>query len=49
MSFWPTETYPDVERNPGKVSGQWIVKDTRILADGGIENWAEGLSAEEIA
>jgi uncharacterized protein (DUF433 family) len=40
---------PDVERIPGKVSGQWIVKDTRILADGVIENWAEGLSAEEIA
>lgn len=29
---------PDVERIPGKVSGQWIVKDTRILADGIIEN-----------
>ena len=40
---------PHVERIPGKVSGQWIVKDTRILADGVIENWAEGLSAEEIA
>ncbi len=39
----------DVERIPGKVSGRWIVKDTRILADGVIENWAEGLSAEEIA
>ena len=40
---------PDVDRITGKVSGQWIVKDTRILADGVIENWAEGLSAEEIA
>lgn len=40
---------PDVEQIPGKVSGQWIVKDTRILADGVIENWAEGLSAREIA
>ena len=29
---------PDVERIQGKVSGQWIVKDTRILADGVIEN-----------
>ena len=29
---------PDVERIPGKVSGQWIVKNTRILADGVIDN-----------
>ena len=41
--------YPNVERIPGKVFGQWIVKDTRMLADRVIENWAEGLSAEEIA
>ncbi len=40
---------PDVERIPGKVSGQWIVKDTRILADGVVENWEAGLSADEIA
>jgi uncharacterized protein (DUF433 family) len=39
---------PDVERIPGKVSGQWIVAGTRILADGVIEN-ADDYSPEEIA
>jgi uncharacterized protein (DUF433 family) len=39
---------PDVERIPGKVSGQWIVKGTRILADGVWENAADA-SPEEIA
>jgi uncharacterized protein (DUF433 family) len=38
---------PKVERIPGKVSGQWIDKDTRILADGVIENSYDS-SPEEI-
>jgi len=39
---------PDVERVPGRVSGQWVVKDTRILAQGVVDN-AEDFSSEEIA
>ena len=39
---------PDVERVPGRVSGQWVVKDTRILAQGVIDN-AEDFTPEEIA
>jgi uncharacterized protein (DUF433 family) len=39
---------PDVESIPEKVSGQWIVKGTRILADGVVENAAD-YSPEEIA
>ena len=39
---------PDVERVPGSVSGQWVVKDTRILAQGVIDN-AEDFTPEEIA
>ena len=39
---------PDVERIPGKVSGQWLVKGTRILADSIVEN-ADDATAEEIA
>jgi uncharacterized protein (DUF433 family) len=39
---------PDVERVPGRVSGQWVVKDTRVLADAVIEN-ADDYSPEEIA
>ena len=35
---------PDVERVPGRVSGQWVVVGTRILADGVIENADAGLS-----
>jgi uncharacterized protein (DUF433 family) len=38
----------DVERIPGKVSGQPIVIGTRILAQGVIDN-AEDFSPEEIA
>jgi len=40
---------PAVERVPGKVSGQWIVKGTRILADGVIENAEAGYSPEDLA
>jgi uncharacterized protein (DUF433 family) len=39
---------PDVERVPGKVSGQPIVVGTRILAQGIIDN-ADDYTAEEIA
>jgi uncharacterized protein (DUF433 family) len=39
---------PDVERVPGKVSGQPVVVGTRILAQGIIDN-AEDYTAEEIA
>jgi uncharacterized protein (DUF433 family) len=38
----------DVERIPGKVSGQWIVAGTRILAQGVIDN-ADDYSPDEIA
>jgi uncharacterized protein (DUF433 family) len=40
---------PDVERVPGKVSGQPIVKGTRILADGVVVNAESGISPEELA
>lgn len=40
---------PDVERTAGKVSGQWVVVGTRILADGVIDNAEDGYTAEQIA
>ena len=40
---------PDVERIPGKVSGQWTVVGTRILADGVIDNAEAGVTQEELA
>jgi uncharacterized protein (DUF433 family) len=40
---------PVVESVPGKVSGQWVVKGTRILADGVIENADAGYSPEQLA
>ncbi|HKM63033.1 MAG TPA: DUF433 domain-containing protein [Acidisphaera sp.] len=40
---------PLVERVPGKVSGQWIVKGTRILADGVLENADAGFTPEQLA
>ena len=38
-----------VEQVPGKVSGQWIVKGTRILADGVLENADAGYTPEQLA
>ena len=38
---------PDVERVPGRVSGQWTVVGTRILANGVVEN--DDSTPEEIA
>jgi uncharacterized protein (DUF433 family) len=40
---------PDVECIPGKLSGQPVVKGTRILADGVVVNADSGLTPEEIA
>jgi uncharacterized protein (DUF433 family) len=40
---------PDVERIQGKLSGQWVVKDTRILVQGVIDNADDGLTPEQIA
>ena len=40
---------PDVERVPGKVSGAWLVKGTRIPAQALVDNAEDGRSAEEIA
>ncbi len=39
---------PDVEAVPGKVSGAWVVRDTRIPADAVLENAADGFTAEQI-
>jgi len=38
----------DVERVPGRWSGAWVVKRSRILADGIIENFEAGVTPEEI-
>lgn len=40
---------PDVEQIPGKVSGQWLVKGTRILAQGVVDNADDGFTPEQIA
>jgi uncharacterized protein (DUF433 family) len=40
---------PDVESVPGRCSGAWVVKGTRILVEGILENADERLMAEEIA
>ena len=39
---------PDVEQIPGKVSGQRLVRGTRIPADPLIENTEDGFSPEQI-
>ena len=39
----------DVERIPGKVSGQWLVKDTRIPVQTVLDHAEDGYSPEEIA
>ena len=40
---------PDVESVPGRCSGAWVVKDTRLTVDAILNNAEAGCSAEEIA
>jgi uncharacterized protein (DUF433 family) len=39
----------DVESVPGRVSGAWVIKDSRVQADAVVDNARAGCSAEEIA
>ena len=39
----------DVESVPGRVSGAWVIKGTRVQADAIVENARAGCAAEEIA
>lgn len=40
---------PDVESIPGKVSGAWVIKGSRVQADAIVVNAMDGYTAEEIA
>jgi uncharacterized protein (DUF433 family) len=40
---------PDLERQPGKVSGQWVIKGTRVPVEAVIQHARDGFSAEEIS
>jgi uncharacterized protein (DUF433 family) len=40
---------PAVERVPGKVSGAWLVKGTRIPAQSVVEHADDGYTPEQIA
>ena len=39
----------DVESVPGKVSGAWVIKGTRVPAQAIVDNARAGCSAEQIA
>jgi uncharacterized protein (DUF433 family) len=39
----------DVERDPERVSGQWVIKGTRIPVQAVLDNADDGFTAEEIA
>ncbi len=39
----------DVESVPGKVSGAWVLKGTRVQAQAVVDNARDGFTAEEIA
>ena len=39
---------PDAESVPGRCSGAWVVKDSRVMVQGIIDN-AEDATADEIA
>jgi uncharacterized protein (DUF433 family) len=39
----------DVESVPGRVSGAWVIKGTRVPAQAIVDNARAGCSAEEIA
>jgi uncharacterized protein (DUF433 family) len=40
---------PDVEQVAGRLSGRWVVRDTRIPIEALLDNAKDGFSAEEIA
>ena len=40
---------PDVERAPGKASGAWVVKGTRVPVQAVVDNARDGYTPEEIA
>ena len=40
---------PDVESVPGRVSGAWVIKDTRVQAQAVVDNAMDGFTADEIA
>jgi uncharacterized protein (DUF433 family) len=48
MSMIDWTNCPDVESVPGRCSGAWVVKDTRLTVDAILNN-AEDCSAEEVA
>jgi uncharacterized protein (DUF433 family) len=39
----------DVESVPGRVSGAWVIKDSRVQADAVVENAKDGFTPEQIA
>jgi uncharacterized protein (DUF433 family) len=39
----------DVESVPGRVSGAWVIKGTRVQADAVVDNAKAGCTPEEIA
>jgi uncharacterized protein (DUF433 family) len=39
----------DVESVPGRVSGAWVIKGTRVPAQSVVDNAKDGFTAEEIA
>jgi uncharacterized protein (DUF433 family) len=40
---------PDAESVPGRCSGAWVAKDSRVMVEGILDNADAGCSAEEIA
>jgi uncharacterized protein (DUF433 family) len=39
----------DVESVPGKVSGAWVIKGTRVTAQAVVDNAKDGFTPEQIA
>ena len=40
---------PEVESVNDRMSGAWVIKGTRVLADAIVENAAEGFTADQIS
>jgi len=40
---------PDVERKPDTMSGQWVVRGTRVPAQAVLDNADDGFTPEQIA
>jgi uncharacterized protein (DUF433 family) len=48
MTYIDWTKCPEVESVPGKMSGAWVLRDTRMPVSGVLENFEAGASTDDI-